>query len=214
MKKVSVILPTKNEPYVQTLINKIHKTLKKFNHEIIVVDKSDKIPTISNAKLVLQKSDGLGKAIIEGLKYSKGDIIVTMDADGSHRPKDIPKLLEKIKNYDIVIGSRHMKGGTMNGTFRKIVSKIFCLFAAFVLRLKIKDSMSGFSVIKREVYERIKPNPIGFKINLEILWKAKKFGFKSIEVPIKFLRRKAGKPKGGIKEGLKTLLFILKLRLS
>jgi dolichol-phosphate mannosyltransferase len=81
-----------------------------------------------------------------------------------------------------------------------------------VLGLKIKDNMSGFAAVRREVYEKVKLNPIGFKINTELLYKAKKFGFKTTEVPIIFEERKFGKSKGTLKEGLKTLKYILELR--
>jgi dolichol-phosphate mannosyltransferase len=81
-----------------------------------------------------------------------------------------------------------------------------------VLGLKIKDNMSGFAAVRREVYEKVKLNPIGFKINTELLYKAKKFGFKATEVPIIFEERKFGKSKGTLKEGLRTLRFILELK--
>jgi dolichol-phosphate mannosyltransferase len=88
------------------------------------------------------------------------------------------------------------------------------LFASLILGLKIKDNMSGFAAVKREVYEKVRLNPIGFKINTELLFKAKKFGFKITEVPIIFEERKFGKSKGTIKEGLKTLKFVFELRLE
>ena len=95
MSLVSIIIPIKNEPYIDTLIYDIHHELKNIKHEIIVVDKSENRPNIKNAKLIVQKSDGLGKAFLEGLKESKGNIIVLMDGDGSHDPKDIRSLFRK-----------------------------------------------------------------------------------------------------------------------
>jgi dolichol-phosphate mannosyltransferase len=213
--KVSIIIPTKNEPYIQELVERIHKTLSKFDHEIIVVDKSEIIPKIKGAKVIRQKTDGLGNAILEGIRLAKGNIIVTMDGDGSHRPEDLPKLIEKTKEYDIVIGSKYVKGGkTKDKLHRILISKAYCLLASFVLGLKIKDSMSGFAAVRKEVYKKIKLNPIGFKINTELLYKAKKFGFKVTEVPIIFEKRKAGKSKGTIKEGFRALRFILELKLG
>jgi dolichol-phosphate mannosyltransferase len=183
------------------------------SHEIIVVDKSDVTPKIKRARVVRQKSDGLGKAFLEGLELAKGNVVVLMDGDGSHRPEDLPKLIEKTKSYDIVIGSKYVKGGkTKDKLYRILISRIFCLFASLVLGLKIKDNMSGFAAVRREVYEKVKLNPIGFKINTELLYKAKKFGFKATEVPIIFEERKFGKSKRTLKEGLKTLKYILELR--
>jgi len=211
--KVSIIIPTKNEPYIQELVDKIHEKISSLSHEIIVVDKSDVILKLKGAKVLRQKSDGLGRAFLEGLELAKGNIIVLMDGDGSHRPEDLPKLIEKTKSYDIVIGSKYVKGGrTKDKLYRILISRIYCLFVSLILGLKIKDNMSGFSAVRREVYEKVRLNPIGFKINTELLFKAKKFGFRTTEVPIIFEERKFGKSKGTIKEGLRTLKYVLELR--
>ncbi|MCM8807799.1 MAG: glycosyltransferase, partial [Candidatus Omnitrophica bacterium] len=212
---VSIIIPTKEEPYIQELVNRIYKTLSGFDFEIIIVDKSKVTPKLKGARVIKQKSNGLGNAVLEGLKLAKGEIIVTMDGDGSHRPEDLPKLIEKAKDYDIVIGSRYVKGGKSEDKFYKIViSRIYCFFASFILGLKVKDNMSGFAVIKRKIFDKISLNPRGFKINTEILYKAKKFNFKVAEVPITFEQRKIGKPKRTFKEGLRILMFIIELKLG
>jgi len=213
--KVSVLIPTKDEPFINKLVQQIHKQLAKYNHEIIVIDKSEIIPKIKDAKVLIQKSDGLGKAVLEGLQYATGNVIVTMDGDGSHRPEDIPKLLEKIGKYDIVIGSRFTSGGKSldYSTLRSLVSKSFSWIVWIFLGIKIKDSMSGFSAIKKKVYNKLQLNPLGYKINMEILYRSKN-KFRSIEVPILFLKRKAGKPKPKAREGIRTLIFISKLRLG
>ncbi|MBS7656234.1 glycosyltransferase family 2 protein [Candidatus Bathyarchaeota archaeon] len=165
--KVSILIPTKNEPYVNHLVKEIHKSLK-INHEIIVIDKSDKLPKIKNALVVRQKSNGLGQAILEGLQHATGDVIVTMDGDGSHSPKDIPKLITALKQADIAIGSRFVEGGkTLDKTHRKFISFLFRKFTSFILGLDIKDNMSGFAAIKREVYDRIKLNPLVIRL----IWK-------------------------------------------
>ena len=209
---ISILIPIKNEPSIQDLVNKINKILKE-KHEIIIIDKSSVTPKVKNAKVIKQISNGLGSAVLEGLKEAKGDIIITMDGDGSHRPEDLTKLIEKTKEFDIVIGSKYIKGGkTEDKKFRILISKIYCWFAAFVLGLNIKDNMSGLAAIRREVYNKIKLRPKGFKINTEILYKAKKFNFKATEVPIIFLKRKSGKSKGSVREGLRTIKFILELR--
>lgn len=212
---ISIIIPTKNEPYIQELVKKIHKTLSRFKHEIIIVDKSDVRPKVKGAKIIRQKSDGLGKAVLEGLESVKGNIVVVMDGDGSHRPEDLPKLIEKTKEYDIVIGSKYVKGGkTKDKLYRILISRVYCLIASLVLGLKVKDNMSGFAAVRKEVYDKIKLNPRGFKINTELLYKAKKFGFKITEVPIVFEQRKLGKSKGTLREGIRTLRFILELKLG
>jgi len=213
--KISVIIPTKNEPYITKLIPSIHKQLKNYHHEIIVVDLSDTPPKIKDAKLVLQRSEGLGNAVLEGLKHTSGDIIVLMDGDGSHRPENIPKLLERINDNDIVIGSRFIEGGeTHDKTHRKFLSWIFRNFTSGILNLNIKDSMSGFSAVKRGVYDSIELNPLGFKINMELVYKAKKKCYKICEVPILFRPRQAGKSNIGIKEPLRIIRYIIELKLD
>jgi len=218
--KISVLIPTKNEPLINNLVKDIHLILKNFDHEIIVIDKSDVIPHIKGAKLVIQKSDGLGKAILEGLPHSSGDVIVTMDGDFSHDPHDLIKLIKKINGYDIVIGSRSVFGGnTQDKIHRKFISFLFRKFTSFVLGLNVEDSMSGFLVAKKTVYENLKLNPIGFKINMEIMFKSKKKNYKISEVPILFRKRRGGRSKAGIsfsgfKEGFRILRYVVELKLG
>ncbi len=215
LKKISIVIPTKDEPYISKLVKRIHSELYSINHEIIIVDKSKVLPKVRGAKVIKQKTNGLGNAILEGLKIAKGDLIITMDGDGSHRPEDLIKLIEKAKDYDIVIGSKYVKGGkTKDKLYRIFISKAYCFLASLILGLKIKDNMSGFAAVRREVYEKVRLNPRGFKINTELLFKSKKFGFKAAEVPIIFEQRKSGKSKGTIKEGLRSFRFILELRLG
>jgi len=193
--KISVLIPTKNEPVINDLIKNIHLVLRKFNHEIIVIDKSDITPNIKDA-------------------------IVTMDGDFSHEPRDLLKLIEKVGRYDIVIGSRFVSGGINEDEIhRKIISFLFRKFASFILGLSIEDSMSGFIAVKRHVYENLYFNPIGYKINTEIMFKSKKKNYKICEVPIIFHKRKAGKTKAGIsslglKEGLNIIRYVFELRLG
>ena len=218
--KISVLIPTKNEPLINELIEEIHGVLKFIDHEIIVVDKSDATPNIKGAKLVIQKSNGLGKAVLEGLAYAIGDVIVTMDGDFSHNPKDLPKLIERVDKYDIIIGSRFVSGGkTEDKSHRRFVSFLFRKIASTILNFGIEDSMSGFVAMKRNVYENLNLDPIGYKINMEIMFKAKKRNYKLCEVPITFHKRKAGKTKvgvsfSGIKEGFNILRYVFELKLG
>lgn len=213
MKKVSVVIPTKNEPLINELVEEIHKNIREYDHEIVVVDKSNTEPNISGAKLVRQKSNGLGPAIMEGLAFSEGDVIVTMDGDFSHDPKEICKLLDKVNDYDIVIGSKFIEGGiNEDNPRRNFISKAFQFISQFVLRHDLKDPMSGFSAVRREIYDVINPRPIGYKINLGLIYKAKRHGFKVCEVPITFHKRRAGKTKTGIAEAYRTIRYILELR--
>jgi glycosyltransferase involved in cell wall biosynthesis len=130
---VSIIIPTKEEPAIQELIDEINKTIKQ-NHEIIIVDKSKVKPNIIGAKVVSQRSDGLGNAFVEGLGQAEGDVVALMDGDGSHRPEDLNSLLSKIGKYDIALGSKLIKGGRSSDTSgRKAVTLAFSLLTRSIL---------------------------------------------------------------------------------
>lgn len=215
MERISVIIPVKNEPYVKTLVEDIKRVLVDYKYEIIVVYKGSKPSLPDYAKVIDQKSNGLGRAVLEGLSYSTGDIIITMDGDGSHDTKHIPEMLNKMNQYDIVLGSRFVPGGVFEDSlYRKFISKFFRFLVRIIIKVDVKDSMSGFAAVKRVVYDDISLNPIGYKINLEIIYKAKRAGFKVTEVPIAFHKRQSGKSKAWIAEGIKLLLLLLRLRIK
>lgn len=210
--KVSVIIPSKDEPLINELIQEIHGVLSNLKHEIIVVDKSKKKPRIKNAKLLFQESDGLGNAFLEGLEHASGDLIVLMDADFSHDPRDLPKLIKAAKDSDIVIGSRFLEESKNEESFlRLMISMVTNSLTRFILGLKVKDCLSGFSATKRNVFNKVKLNPLGFKINLELLYKSR--NLRVNEVPIHFHLRKAGKSKFGLKEVLRFLILLTRLRI-
>ena len=216
---LSVILPTRNEPLIQDLVTAIHRVLKGRQHEIVIIDKSDRLPTVRGARVYKQESNGLGHAVLEGVRKSKGQEVVVMDADFSHDPKDIPTLIQALKTKDFVIGSRYCKGGSTEDKERRYgifpnsaISKIYCSLASTLLRLHVKDSMNGFAIARREVYDKVKLNPRGYKIHMETAFKAKRMGFRVGEAPTTFHKRKAGKSNTGMSEAFRTLRFIFELR--
>jgi dolichol-phosphate mannosyltransferase len=213
--KASVIVPTKDEPNVGKLVERIHETLGGIDHEIIIVDKSASSQSVEGALVLRQRSDGLGRAVLEGLERASGELIVTMDGDLSHDPKYLRPMLMMASEYDIVIGSRFVAGGRSQDTaFRKLVSQAFRFLAKWILGLGVEDPLSGFSVMRREVLRALSLDPMGYKIVTEILYKAKRKGFRAAEVPIDFKRREAGRSKAGVGEAARTLALMLKLRLG
>lgn len=206
---VSIIIPIKDEPAIQELIDDINKTIKQ-NHEIIVVDKSKVKPKIKDARIISQRSDGLGNAFVEGLREAKGDVIALMDGDGSHRPEDLNNLLSKIGDYDIALGSKLMKGGQSNDMLgRKIVTLVFSLLTRLILWVDIKDPMTGFMAAKKSVFKDLTLKPRGFKIVIEIVYKSKA---KTVEVPILFRERLLGSSKAGFNaNGLREVFLIIEL---
>ncbi len=216
---LSVIIPTKNEPYIQELVGKINFELKGISHEIIVVDLSNVPPKLRGAKLVRQKSKGLGNAFLEGFEVSKGNTIALMDGDGSHSAHDLKKLFQSMNGYDMAWGSKLVSGGKTEDSFsRQLVTLGFSIITRVLLWIPVKDSMSGFAIYRREVLERVrkKLQPRGFKINLEIYYKARAC---AVEVPITFHLRKAGESTAGwnlrgVKEALRILSLLFELRIG
>ncbi len=195
---ISIIIPTKNEPYINQLIEDVHAKVKA-EHEIIVVDKSDSPPKIARAKLLLQKTDGLGNAVLEGIREAKGEFVVMMDGDGSHDPDYINQMFNEMKNSDIVIGSKYVPGGkTEDYANRVFVSKVFNAVIAWFLGLKVKDLMSGYAMFRKSLFDKIRLRPRGYKLLLEIVYKSKKAcNARVCEIPTHFIKRKAGKSKVG-----------------
>ncbi len=206
---ISIIVPTYNEKEnIKKLIDEVSEYLdEKIEYEIIVVDDDSPDLTweiaekIENKKVkVLRRMGkrGLASAVIDGFLKAKGDIFVVMDADFSHDFRIIPDLAGKIKEgNEIAVGSRFVKGGGVEGwpLYRIFISRGATLLANILLDIKVKDPMSGFFAIEREVFERIKDklNPKGYKILLEIL--ARSGSKKITEVPYVFKDRKYGKSK-------------------
>jgi glycosyltransferase involved in cell wall biosynthesis len=210
------LIPTKNEPLIQKIVNRINKTIKQ-KHEIIIIDKSYRKPKIRGATVIRQESDGLGNAVVEGLNKAKGNVIAVMDGDGSHDPEDLKKMLRNISKYDIVIGSKLVTGGKTEDSFsRRIVTRVTNSLARLILGINVKDSMTGFIAVKMSVLERIKLRPKGYKFVVEIIYKSKA---KVLEVPITFHKREKGKSKvgfnlKGIKEFSRIIILLLELRLG
>lgn len=193
-KLISIIIPTKDEPAIQELVDEIEASLER-SHEIIVVDKSRTKPKVKRAEIISQKSDGLGNAFVEGLSHAKGDIIVLMDGDGSHRPKDLINMLSTIEKCDIVLGSKLVEGGKSDDSCaRQITTSAFAWLTRLILWIDIKDPLTGMMVIRKDVLNKIKLNPRGFKIVIEIVYKSRA---NTIEIPISFCKRRAGSSKAG-----------------
>lgn len=153
--------------------------------------------------LLREKKQGLGRAYIAGFEWglSKAyDVFVEMDADFSHRPVDLVKILKEIVNVDFAVGSRYVPGGgTKNwGLLRKIISRGGSIYARLILGFPMNDWTGGFNAWKRNVLESIGLRQIqsnGYSFQIELKYKAQKLGFKGLEVPIQFEERRIGQSK-------------------
>jgi dolichol-phosphate mannosyltransferase len=197
--------------------------MKNYDYDIIIADDNSpdstagiaqKLPKKYKVKVLLRKKNkGLSKSVVDGFKIAKGNIIGVMDADFTHPPEIIPKILDKLKkeNADILVGSRKTKGGEIKNwpLHRKIISKFATLLAKPLT--KIKDPMSGFFFLKKEVIKNIKFRPKGYKILLEILVKGNYK--KAEEIPILFKDRIKGESKLTKKIYLEYLMQLIELYL-
>jgi dolichol-phosphate mannosyltransferase len=164
-------------------------------------------------RLVVRKERrGLSPAVVDGMQLARNEVLVCMDADLSHPPEAIPELLEALsQDYDFVIGSRYVEGGTTDGNwslFRRLNSFVATLLARPFTRAK--DPMSGFFALRRETFEGAQDlNPIGYKIGLELIVKARCEYIK--EVPIHFSDRKLGESKLTLAQQLRYIQHLRRL---
>ena len=229
--KVSIVIPTLNEHgNITRLVDKINSITKieKFETEIIIIDDHSTDGTIEDVKclqkqqgnihlVVRERRMGVGSAHIVGYNLATGDVIISMDADLSHPPEKILELIEKIQNnYDMVMGSRYIRGGATDKTFKfYFLSKLGGIFLSRLLKIKILDFTTGYRAIKKELWEKIKD----YKYSnhniflIESIYYAHKHGALTSEVPIFFKERLIGKSKTPyLKEGVKALILPFRLK--
>jgi dolichol-phosphate mannosyltransferase len=120
-----------------------------------------------------------------------------MDADGSHAPEDLPKLLDKLTGADLVIGSRYVSGGrTVNWPMRRwLLSRGANLYANIALGAGVNDITAGFRAYRREVLEKLKLRTVasaGYCFQIDLAWRTLEAGFTIVEVPITFTEREHG----------------------
>ena len=225
--KVSIVIPTYNErENIPLICNGISLQIQKdWDYEIIFVDDNSPDGTSSEiqsqaqydprVKLVERPGKlGLGSAITRGFQEASGDYWIMMDADMSHRPEDLPRMLLALSTVDIAIGSRYVPGGsTPNWPYhRRITSRFASWLARYLLDLDIMDLTTGFLAFRSSRIRDILPllDPKGFKIGLEILAKSSHLSHK--EVPIEFVDRLYGKSKMSMGEVITFIKLCLHLR--
>jgi dolichol-phosphate mannosyltransferase len=227
---VSVVVPTFNEKEnIAQLIGDICKRLDGDveNFEVIVVDDSsfDGTPIIVKTlaekngyiKLVCRpKRMGLGSAVMDGVRHSRCQVIVPVDADFSHPPYIISTLVREATKFDVVVGSRYTIGGKMKAPFMRIVlSRALNFFIRGVLGLRVRDCTGGFMAIRRDVFHSLSINGKSGDYAFELLYKAQKMGFRIVEVPFVYEYRKKGHSKTSIiGYGIRYMLSALSLRVN
>ena len=230
--KLAIVIPTYNEAetipsLIKELFEKIKQLVEKL--DVLIIDDSspdgtadivrelggkyDKITVIQRAKKM-----GLGAAYKEGFRYIldklDSELIVQMDADHSHQPSEIPNMLEKIKNFDYLIASRHVEGSDIVGwgIGRKATHSVAGAIAKACAKIEINDSTSGFRMFKKKTLERIDFDKIrsdGFAFQIEVLYQLKQLGMKGLEVPTVFVNRREGSSKMGSSEMMQFITMCI-----
>jgi len=219
---LSIIIPVYNEELtIGNIIDRVKTVMQQtgLKNEVIVVDdcsydKSLEIAKKHSAKIhTLKQHLGKGYALRAGFAKAKGDIIVTIDSDGSHKPEELLEVLAPIleDKADLVIGSRYLNHKSVAA--RKLNAfgvKLFNSFIQLLTGVAITDSQSGYRAVKREVLKNQNLKSGEYEIESEMLVKTAKKNFRITEVPISFEQRTYGR--SGVDpmiDGFKILLSII-----
>lgn len=225
--RVAIVIPTYNEKEnIEELLERILTLAIAWEPALVIIDDDSPDGTGNIVASLAQKDRrlhplirkgerGRGTAGIEGFKLALGlnpEYVIEMDADFSHRPEEIPRLLDQTPDWDIVIGSRFVPGGKDidRNLLRKLITSLVRLFLRHYLKIPVKDISSGFRCFNRNVLETINLDSLtsqGPSIIQEVLYKAFHAGFKIKEVPITFENRKRGKTKLNLPILVDTLIF-------
>jgi glycosyltransferase involved in cell wall biosynthesis len=226
--RISIIVPAHNEEkIIGKTLSSLLKVLEKskLDYEIVAVDDNSDDATSKIMKRFARRSkkikvvrkiserkgpSGLGSALTYGFAYAKGDVLIPFMGDLSDNPKDIIKLVKKIEEgYDVVCGSRFMKGGRAIGyPFLKFIAhRIYNKFFSFIFGLGLQDFSNAFKAYRRRIFDFMKIESKGFEFNAEVLLKAHILGYKIAEVPVSWHGRREGMSKLG--SFSPTLGFIL-----
>jgi glycosyltransferase involved in cell wall biosynthesis len=219
--RISVIIPALNEGLVigkvvkqiQAVVNQLDE-----NHEIIVVDDGSADNTAQQAKeagaIVVRHpyNIGNGASVKSGIRRARGSILVTIDGDGQHDPNDIPRLVERIGPYDMVVGSRNRESDT--AAHRDFANMVFNSLASYVSERKIEDLTSGFRAVKAHIARQfvyLLPNKFSYPstITLSVVRAGYSLGYESIKFAGRDKKTKSKiKP---LQDGMRFLMIILKI---
>jgi dolichol-phosphate mannosyltransferase len=222
---VVIIVPTFNEAQnIQQLVTEIQAQFVESTHELKILVVDDKSPdgtadlvrgmqsSMTNLYLLEGDKNGLGAAYIRGMKHAieslDAEVVFEMDADFSHDPKDLHRLLVNVEHgADFVIGSRYVPGGTIPpewGLWRRLNSVFGNIVARYVAGIyRVRDCTAGFRCIRTSLLNRIEVGRLkvqGYAFQVALLHAAVVGGAKIVEVPVNFIDRKYGTSKLGLSD--------------
>jgi dolichol-phosphate mannosyltransferase len=233
---VWLVLPTYQEiENIEPVLRAVHAALSSCDlpaFRILVVDDSSPDGTAERARavsaelpqvevLVRPQRQGLGRAYVHGFTHAVlhgADVLLQMDADFSHDPADIPRLVAAVRDgNDMAIGSRYTPGGGVAdwGLSRRLLSRGGSVYARLVLGLDVADLTGGFKCFRAAVLQAIEPETIeaqGYAFQIEVTNRAVRAGFRVVEVPIVFRDREHGTSKMNARIAAEALLLVPRLR--
>ena len=188
---ISLVVPTLNEGRnIARLLGSVKRELSRYGYEIIVVDGHSTDDTVAISKRygarVIYDDKGKGSALERGFRAAKGSIIISMDADLSHRPKELKLLISGIEaGYDICVGSRFMSGGGSSDMppLRVFGNKVFVDLVNLIYGSRYTDMCYGYRSFTKDALRKLRLVEPGFGIETEINIKARKARMKVLEVP-------------------------------
>jgi dolichol-phosphate mannosyltransferase len=211
--KILVIVPTYNElENVRIITSGIRTNVP--GADILIADDNspdgtgevaDELAATDQQIKVLHRTNkaGLGAAYLDAFSWAKKngyDVVVEMDADGSHRPVDLVKILEQLNNADVVLGSRWVaEGKVVNWPLqRKILSQGGNIYTRLMLGIPVKDATGGFRAYRMTALDQIDLSKVqsqGYCFQVDMAWRAVQAGLTVVEVPITFIEREIGESK-------------------
>jgi dolichol-phosphate mannosyltransferase len=213
--QATVLVPTYNErTNIEAMLRALAGVLREGDRVLVIDDASpDGTGEIADrlaAELPFvdilhrERKDGLGPAYIAGFRQALRDgaeLILEMDCDFSHDPADVPRLIAAAEEgADLVLGSRYVRGGGVEnwGLLRRAISRGGSLYTGLFLRMGVADPTAGFRCFRRRVLETLDLDAItakGYAFQIEVTYRAKRAGFRILELPITFADRTAGSSK-------------------
>jgi dolichol-phosphate mannosyltransferase len=213
--KAVVCLPTYNErENLERMVRALGEVLPEGGRVLVVDDNSpDGTGSVADRLagelpfvdvLHRKRKEGLGPAYLAGFRRALDDgaeLVLEMDCDFSHAPQDVPRLIAAAGAADLVLGSRYVEGGGVEGDWgvaRRIVSRGGSLYASTILGVRVRDLTGGFKCFHRRVLEAIDLDRVGsrgYAFQIELTYRALRAGFRIAEVPIRFVDREAGDSK-------------------
>ncbi len=236
--KTTIIIPTYNEQEnIIALIDALQAQFDRMSHDmgILVVDDNspdgtaDRVRAVqgrySNVWLITGEKEGLGAAYLRGMRYCMdelgSEVVFEMDADFSHRPEDVPRLMHEVdEGADFVIGSRYVRGGSIPtewGLVRRLNSLYGNVVARYVAGIyRVRDCTAGFRAIRVPLLRDIDFDALrvkGYAFQVALLHEAVIKGAKVVEIPVDFVDRAAGESKLGIRDIIEFILNAWWIRL-